>query len=108
MRCTTESIDRRHYFGIRIDGQLGVFSGSVPDGEFANLTSNGLPSGWVAWHLEPGEDVGNSERVRSIRDLPLVVEDRGALRLFHKPAGATCVVSRYPIANLLTWLRKSV
>jgi hypothetical protein len=93
-----------HYFGIRINGVLGRFSGAVVDAEFQHVTANGLPQNWVAWHLEDGENIDNSERVRQIRDLPLVVLVSGGLALLHHPAGGGCVESPYPMANWRKWI----
>lgn len=95
-----------HYFGIRINGKLGLFSnGAVIDAEFEHVTKNGLPNGWVAWHLEPGETFQTSERVKSLRKLPIVVEFAGTLALLHHD-GSGSVRSPYPIASWRVWIAK--
>jgi hypothetical protein len=99
--------NRKHYFGARVNGTLGLFSnGAVLDAEFEHATKDGLPSGWVAWHLEPGETSQNSERVQAIRRLPILVELAGELSLLHHD-GSGCVRSPHPIVSWQEWMTKA-
>ena len=60
-----------HKFGKRQDGRLIAFFGTLDDREFEEVTRNGLPQGWVAWHVEESEcDEPISERVQKVRELP--------------------------------------
>jgi len=60
-----------HKFGVRIEGQLHSFFGVLDDAEFMSVTAKeGLPPGWVAWHITPSEIYLLSERVQAIRQLP--------------------------------------
>lgn len=74
-----------HFFGIRIQGRLARFVGSVRDPEFQSLTQSGLPAGWVAWHIPDGETVENSERCRELARIPIVVLISGGLAAFAVP-----------------------
>ena len=64
-----------HTIGARApDGRVVRFFGTYSDEEFARHFP-ALPSGWLAWHLEPGEcDEAQSERVKAIRELLVVHE----------------------------------
>lgn len=84
-----------HYFGIRLGGKLARFTASVRDDEFLALTRDGLPEGWVAWHIPDGENVDNSDRCRSLRKLPIVVIVSGGLAAFPVPEHGP-VHSPYP------------
>lgn len=78
-----------HYFGIPINGQLTRFSRSVDDDEFIRLTANGLPPGWVAWHIPDGETVDTSERCRELAKLPIVILDTISNELLSLPVPAS-------------------
>tara|TARA_R110000868_G_scaffold116231_1_gene309706 strand:+ start:39 stop:353 length:315 start_codon:yes stop_codon:yes gene_type:complete len=92
------TVDRKHYFGATVNGKLGVFSGGACiDAEFESVTKNGLPMGWVSWHLEPGENSKNSERVKMIRSLPVLIVVAGSLALLHHD-GSGLVRAPYPVA----------
>lgn len=87
-----------HIFGKQIGDELCQFWGSVEDDEFQRLTANGLPPGWVAWHFAPGEDATNSERVRSVRRRPYIVESMGEIFAFHH-SDAPIVESPWPTVD---------
>ncbi len=61
-----------HILGCIVDGVRCRFDRRLTDEEFeANVQR--LPRGWFAFHLEPGETVGNSARVRAIKEMPLII-----------------------------------
>lgn len=64
----------KHIFGRRIDGKLGRFVGEYDDEKFQELTKDGLPAGWVAWHFEEGETYDNSKRARAVAKVPVIVD----------------------------------
>jgi hypothetical protein len=61
-----------HKLGVRIDGRPHSFFGTLTDAEFEQVASEGLPDGWLAWHVEEVELDQPSARVLAIRALPLV------------------------------------
>ena len=61
-----------HILGCIVDGVRCRFDRRLTDAEFeANVQC--LPRGWFAFHLQPGETVGNSARVRAIKAMPLII-----------------------------------
>ena len=64
-----------HIIGIIVEGVRGRFEGEFTDEEYYALPFiriwGCLPEGMLAWHLEDGETVETSERVREIGQLPL-------------------------------------
>lgn len=89
---------RVHYLGIRIDGTLTRFFDHLEDSAFEAATALGLPPNWVAWHLEPGESVDNSERARELAKLPIAVWAQGRLAAMKIPESGA-IVSPFPLAK---------
>lgn len=97
----------QHFFGIRLDGgRLARFSQSVDDAKFERMTASGLPPGWVAWHIEEGENRSNSQRVAALAELPIVVVYDGQLAPM-TVAKAGPIVSPFPLADPEKWLAKA-
>ena len=64
-----------HIIGIIVEGQRGRFVQEYGDEAFYALPYISrwgcLPDGLIAWQLEAGENIENSERVREIAKLPI-------------------------------------
>lgn len=103
---STATAERTHFFGVRINGVLAAFTEHVDDSEFEQVTRNGLPAEWVAWHFEAGENASNSQRVREVRDLPMVIVFASMLATFSVPENATFVHCPYRTAKWREWISK--
>lgn len=104
-RKARHELEATHYLGRRLSGKLARFTSPLSDKEFYALTSEGLPPGWVAWHLEPGENIDNSQRVQELSRLPVVVEVCGSIAAMEIPGGRAPIVSAYPTAHPAKWLK---
>ena len=64
-----------HILGIIVEGQRGRFVQEYNDAAYYELPYirkwGCLPSGMLAWHLNEGENIETSERVREIARLPI-------------------------------------
>lgn len=84
-----------HFFGMHIGNVLCRFNAVVDDVEFQTLAKDGLPPGWVAWHIPDGENVDNSQRCRDLRTRPIVVSVGGRLEAYNTGDGRVVSVP-YP------------
>lgn len=93
-----------HFLGKKIGYVLTRFIKPLNDEQFNEVSERGLPDGWVAWHLEDGEDVDNSERVKALSERPIaVVLSNGALGNLKTPKGVDICEIPYPVADPIEW-----
>jgi hypothetical protein len=74
-----------HLIGRVVDNIRSVYNGELTDAEFEQLTKDGLPEGWYAFHLEANENAENSERVRTLRDMARIVVPNGCDYFSERP-----------------------
>jgi len=73
----------KHMIGIILTDQDGnrpqtlLFFDVFGDDEFDRIAAVGLPSGFVAYHLEDDETIENSERVQELAKLPTCISPFG-------------------------------
>jgi hypothetical protein len=71
-------INDLHLIGVKLpNGGNARFFGALDNDEFEPFASDGLPNGWIAWHITDKEIEQQSPRIDALRKVPLIYEPSG-------------------------------